>query len=45
MLCDQKNCGCSLPGSVHVQVGWGSEERGLVEGALSMTLGLALGDT
>ena len=28
----QRNCGCPLPGSVQGQVGWGSEQPGLVEG-------------
>jgi len=28
----QRNCGCSLPGSVQGQVGCSSEQPGLVEG-------------
>ena len=28
----QRSCGCPLPGSVQGQVGWGSEQPGLVEG-------------
>ena len=28
----QRNCGCPLPGSVQGQVGWSSEQPGLVEG-------------
>ena len=27
----QRSCGCLLPGSVQGQVGWSSEQRGLVE--------------
>ena len=27
----QRSCGCPLPGSVQGQVGWSSEQRGLVE--------------
>jgi len=28
----QRSCGCPLPGSVQGQVGWGSEQPGLVDG-------------
>jgi len=28
----QRSCACPLPGSVQGQVGWSSEQRGLVEG-------------
>jgi len=28
----QRSCGCPLPGSVQGQVGWSSEQRGVVEG-------------
>jgi len=28
----QRSCGCSLPGSVQGQAGWGFEKPGLVEG-------------
>jgi len=28
----QRSCGCPLPGSIQGQVGWGSEQPGLVEG-------------
>jgi len=30
----QRSCGCSLPGSVQGQVGWGFEQPGVGEGVL-----------
>ena len=35
----QKSCGCLIPGSVQGQVGWGFEQRGLVEGVPSHSRG------
>jgi len=40
----QTSCGCSLPGSVQGQVGWGFEEPGLVEGVPAYGRGLGMGD-
>jgi len=37
-------CGCPLPGSVQGQVGWGSDQPGLVEGVPSRGRGLELND-
>lgn len=31
----QRSCGCSMPRSVQVQAGWGSEEPGLMGGILA----------
>ena len=40
----QRGCGCSLPGSVQGQAGWGFEQPGLVEGVPAHGRGLELDD-
>jgi len=40
----QRSCGCSLPGSVQGQAGWGFEQLGPVEGVPAHGRGLELDD-
>jgi len=39
----QRSCGCPLPGSVRGQVGWSSEQPGLVEGVPGHDKGVGTG--
>jgi len=40
----QRGCGCSLPGGVQVQAGWGCEQPGLEGGVPAYSRGLELRD-
>ena len=40
----QRNCGCSIPGSVQGQVGWGFEQPGIVEDVPAHGRGVGLDD-